>query len=146
MFEHGFINLIYVSNNFRELEMLPKEIKEATTQKDNKGKTSIFCQIPHYLLGFYNNKWYLAQHMIQVGISSSVINPTIDLDQVSNDYDFELFELKVLTSNWAIEMKVLYEQLERISKEKVCLHQVTSEYIVFFISRKENIAAKQANV
>lgn len=78
--------------------------------------------------------------------SSSVINPTIDLDQVYNDYDFGLFEPKVLTNNWAIEMKVLYEQLERISKETVCLHQVTSEYIVFFISRKENILAKQANV
>lgn len=75
--------------------------------------------------------------MIQVGISSDMINPTIDLNQVYNDYDFGLFKLKLLTSNWAIEMKILYEQLERISKEKVCLHQVTSEYIVFFISRKK---------
>ena len=49
MFEHGFINLIYVSDNCTELEMLPKEIKEATTQKDNKGKTRNFCQIPRYL-------------------------------------------------------------------------------------------------
>ena len=49
MFEHSFINLIYVSNNYKELEMLPKEIKEVTTQKDNKGKTRNFCQIPRYL-------------------------------------------------------------------------------------------------
>lgn len=42
--------------------------------------------------------------MIQVGISSSNVNPTIDLDQVYDDYDLELFEPKALTNKKAIEM------------------------------------------
>lgn len=35
--------------------------------------------------------------MIQVGISSKRVNPTIDLDQVYNDYNPKLFELKALS-------------------------------------------------
>ena len=49
--------------------------------------------------------------MIQVGISSKKVSSTVDLDQVYNDYDPELFEPKALTSKRAIGMKVLYESL-----------------------------------
>lgn len=46
------------------------------------------------------------------------VNQTIDLTQIYNDYNLELFEPKALTNKWAIGMKVFYKQLERISKEK----------------------------
>ena len=55
--------------------------------------------------------------MIQVRINNKRVNQTIDLNRVYNDYNLELFEPKALTSKWAIEMKVLYKQLEQISKE-----------------------------
>lgn len=55
--------------------------------------------------------------MIQVRINSKRVNQTIDLNRVYNDCNPELFEPKALTSKWVVEMKVLYKQLERISKE-----------------------------
>ena len=55
--------------------------------------------------------------MIQVRINNKRVNQTIDLNRVYNDYNPELFDLKALTSKWAVGMKVLYKQLERISKE-----------------------------
>ena len=41
-------------------------------------------------------------------------------------------------------MKVLYESLERISKEEIWLHEATKEHIIFSMSRIENILARQA--
>lgn len=49
--------------------------------------------------------------MIQVGISSKKVSLTIHIDQVYNDYDPELFELKALSSKRSIKIKVLYESL-----------------------------------
>ena len=82
--------------------------------------------------------------MIQVGINMTKVSPTVDLDQVYNDYDPELFEPKALTSKRAIVMKILYKSLERISKEKIWLHEATNEHIIFSMSRKESILAKHA--
>ena len=75
--------------------------------------TSILIACPEYC----ENKWYPAQHMIQVGINSKKVSPTVDLDQVYNDYDPKLFKAKALTSKKAIGMKVLYKSLERIRKK-----------------------------
>ena len=55
--------------------------------------------------------------MIQVRINNKRVNKTIDLNRVYNDYDPKLFEPKALTRKWAIGMRVLYKQLEWISKE-----------------------------
>lgn len=60
-------------------------------------------------LEYYNNIWYLEQCMIKVGINNIRVNPTIDLDQVYNDYDPKSFEPKALSSKKAIRMKVLCE-------------------------------------
>ena len=82
--------------------------------------------------------------MIQVRISSRKVSPTVDLDQVYNDYDPELFEPKALTSKRAIGMKVLFESFKRISKEEIWLHEATKEHLFFSMSRKENILARHA--
>ena len=102
----------------------------------------IFVKILTAYPEYYGNKWYPTQHLIQVGISSRKVSPTIDLHKVYNDYDPELFEPKAFTSKRAIEMKVLYESLERINKEKIWLHEATKEHIIFSMSRKENILAR----
>ena len=145
MFEYGFLNLVYVSDDCREIKELPTKVAEGINdlKRMSKTKEMIFVKILTACPEYYGNKWYPAQHLIQVGISSRKVSPTIDLHQVYNDYDPELFEPKALTSERAIEMKVLYESFERINKEKVWLHEATKEHIIFFMSRKENILARQ---
>ena len=99
---------------------------------------------------YYGNKWYLAQHMVQVGISSKRVSLTVDLNQVYNNPEF--FEPKALTSKRGIGMKVLYESLERISKEKIWLHEATKEHIIFseykrkHFSQTGNIKNEKGNI
>ena len=76
--------------------------------------------------------------MIQV--SSKSISPNVDLDQVYNNYDPELFESKALRSKKVIRMKVLYESLKNISKKKVWLHEATKRTY----NQKDNIEKEKA--
>lgn len=50
----------------------------------------------------------------------------------------DLTETKAVNSKTSIGMKVLYESLERMSKEKLLLHEATKEHIIF-ISIKKSI-------
>ena len=133
MFEYGFLNIVYVSDDCREIKDLPEKLQRLTM-------TSILTACPEY----YENKWYPVQHMIQFGITSKRVSPTIDLNQVDNDYDPDFFEPKALTRKRAIGMKFLSESLERISKEKIWLHEATKEHIILSMSRKESVLARQA--
>lgn len=66
MFEYGFINLIYVSENCWELELVLKTIIEAiiSLKKVTKTKKSIYAKFLTTCPVYYNNKWYPAMHMI----------------------------------------------------------------------------------
>ena len=100
MFEYGFLNLVYVSDDCKEIKELPAKVAEVVNdlKRISKTKEIIFVNILTACPEYYGNNWYPAQHMIQVGISSRKVSPTINLDQVYNDYDPELFEPKALTS------------------------------------------------
>lgn len=66
MFEYGFINLIYVSENCWEPELVLKTIIEAiiSLKKVTKTKESIYVKFLTTCPVYYNNKWYPAMHMI----------------------------------------------------------------------------------
>lgn len=51
--------------------------------------------------------------------------------------------LKLSLVKGAIWIKVLYEFLESMNKEKIWLHEATKDHIIFSLSRKENIMARQ---
>ena len=146
MFKYGFLNLVYVSDDCKEIKKLLAKVVEAATNLKmiSQTKDIDFIKILTACPEYCGSRWYPAQHMIQVGISSKKVSPTVDLDQVYNDYDPKLFEPKALTSKRVIGMKVLYESLERMSKEKIWLHEATKEHLIFSMSRKENILPRQA--
>lgn len=66
MFEYDFLNLIYVSENCCELELVLKTIIEAiiSLKKVTKTKESIYAKFLTTCPVYYNNKWYLAMHTI----------------------------------------------------------------------------------
>lgn len=66
MFEYSFLNLIYVNSDCRKLEEFPKKIKESINDLKMifKTKEIIFIKVLATFLKYYDNKWYLAHHMI----------------------------------------------------------------------------------
>lgn len=90
MFEYSFFNLLQVNNDCRELEEHLEKIKKASNDLkriingNNKAKTKemIFSKILNTCPEYCDNKWYPAQHMIQVDINSKKISLTIDLNQI----------------------------------------------------------------
>ena len=75
MFEYGFLNLVYVSDDCRKIKELLEKIVEVVNdlKRISKTKEMIFFKILTACPEYCGNKWYPAQHMIQVGISSKTL-------------------------------------------------------------------------
>lgn len=66
MFEYSFLNLIYFNSDCRKFEEFLEKIKESINDLKMifKTKEIIFIKVLSTCLKYYDNKWYLAQHMI----------------------------------------------------------------------------------
>lgn len=82
MYEYGLLNLVYVNNNCKELEELPRKTKDVVNDLKRISKTKEIIFIRFFIIcpKYYDNKWYPAQHMIKIGFSSKKVSPTIYLN------------------------------------------------------------------